>query len=741
MSKPQPKIAVIGPSQSGKTCLAVGLYNVRRPNLSVSAPNLNNKEYLEARTKKLRNGGWPDGNLPGTLEDIQLDFHARGASTRISFEDFAGEILASDETFIPFANEHFRRLDGVVLLVNPGAAAFTSEERFSECLSQYRRILTFLGNSNNGARPRVALAVTAADRLAGDLKDSGVAARFRECREGIEAELTNRGFDAETFEVTITGPLADQEKPKLARGSEITAAEPFLWLVDRITDYPKRVKRRKIWATCALGAVAIALLAAGIGRWIRIDREAKILEECSEALDAIQPKQNAKPKPEQLKAATDAVSTLQKRHWLDSNTNEVARLLGEFGPAVADARSRVARRNLNLEELAGLLREAETDEFLKPHAASLSEAFDITFDTYISELAAAVDGHGGKVSREDEGKIRADAVAIGQPFDADKAVEALRSRVEELADPKRKVCYDWKSDNVRPTCKRTGSEGLLREYANARARGELKANPFVDEIVRPAVYGQYEQWLEADIDSCGEALQDKESFENWFQRFKDTCLELAGKNAPDPNPDKSTWAWQYAKRCEETGQFREEPLASFPQTLEITRIDFRMDYGGNFPFNYDGTAFRVELLALDAHAQSWSFKLICTILDDSKSTPFEKADEKKWKTVWEGEFRQETGLFAVPVLRVIAVDKQPWWSTEDIELPLLEEVTIALPEFSTTDKDGNSCWEFQSEVELGRATGADTIKFEGRIYGTVTGETPETLRDTVRQEVSGEGKR
>ena len=292
MAKPQPKIAVIGPSQSGKTCLATGLYNVRARRLSVSAPNRESREYLEARTKELRNGGWPEATVPGTQLNILLDFHARGASTRVSFIGYAGELLARDETFIPFANEHFRGLDGVVLLVNPGADAFASKKRFGEYLAQYRRILDFLGNPNNGEKPRVALVVTAADRLQGDLKDSEVAARFRDCLEGIEAELSNRGFDAKTFEVTITGPLADQDKPQLAPQGEITAAEPFLWLVDRITDYPQRVKKWKFWTTIAALTAVLALMGGCWFHLARIDREEQLLDKCKEALKACSKEEN-----------------------------------------------------------------------------------------------------------------------------------------------------------------------------------------------------------------------------------------------------------------------------------------------------------------------------------------------------------------------------------------------------------------------------------------------------------------
>lgn len=731
MAKPQPKIAVIGPSQSGKTCLATGLYNVRGRRLAVSAPNRESKRYLEAHTQELRNGGWPEATVPGTQANILLDFHARGVSTRVSFIEFAGELLARDETFIPFANEHFRGLDGVVLLVNPGADAFASADCFGEYLSQYRRILEFLADPNNGAKPRVALVVTAADRLQGDLKDSEGAARFQDCREGIEAELSNRGFDPKTFEVTITGPLADQDKPRLAPQGEITAAEPFLWLVDRITDYPERVKKRKRRAIIATLAAVLVLIGGCWFHLARNDREAAQLDKCKSALN--EDDWDTPPNESNLSEATDALAMLRTNHWSEAHTTEVAGLLATKEPLVDQARCKHAVRNPDLHELARLLDEAQTNTNLDGWTDRLEGAFGIACGKFIDEVADGVAKRGGVpiVTREDKNRIRQKAIEIGPRFKVDKALEALHRRVEEYSNPQRGACRTWADENIRSSCSRTGTNGLLRDYVKARD-GQYKDNPFFTNIVRTAVYDQYGRWLEEDVEvypsKVTVALFDgkkeaRENFEQWLNRFRETCRVLAGTD--DPDPDKSSWAYQFAKRAVEEGRFPEKILDAFPQTVAITRIDCRVDYGGKFPVNHERTSFKASLRVLDPEGKPG--KAIPVMAGGD----IREEDENKWVTVWTNGFSHKAGLFTM-ALHLDVVDEQNGWAkfwtcggSRDIVFPLADVPVAALKLYKSKDKQ--DCWVFDKEIELERATGADKVRVGVLVYGQLERKTPGSL--------------
>ena len=746
MSKPQPKIAVIGPSQSGKTCLATGLSNVGRHGLKVHVPDSDIKGYLKEHTRELGNQKWPEATNPGTDKEIRLKFLARGQATMVSFPEFAGELLADDEKFTAFANSHFRGLDGVALLVNPGAAAFRpreSRDAIIDYKTQYEKIIAYLGDPNNGAKkPIVALVVTAADRLQGDLKDGDAEgpALFRECLEGIENDLTARGFDWKRHDVTVTGHLDDQEKPKLARGSEITAAEPFLWLVDRITDYPERVKKRKFWAIIAALAAVLALMGGCWFHLARNDREEQLLDKCKDALEACSKGENTDPKPEIIKAAKEAMSDLRSHPWAnDEHKAKADELLKQYGGEVDRARCEHAVRYPDLHELARLLDEAQTNTNLAGWTNRLEGAFGIAYENFLVEVATNTTNRPGvpKVMREDENKIRQKANEIGPRFDANKALEALRQRVEEFADPQRAACLKWKQENIRSSCPRTGPNGLLRKYLDASGlkmggKGELKGNPFLSEIVRTAVYDQYGRWLEEDVANYPSkvtvALFDgekgaRDDFEQWLKRFRETCLELA--DTDDPDPDKSSWAYQFAKRAVEEKRFPEKPWDAFPQTFVITRIACRVDYGGKFPTNHKRTSLKASLRVLDPEGEPGK---PIPVMDGGD---IRKEDENKWVTVWTNGFSHKAGLFTM-ALHLDVVDEQnlaakifTLGGSRNIVFPLADVPVAALKLHKAKDKQ--DCWEFEQEINLGRNSGADKVRCSVRVYGKLERKTPGSL--------------
>ncbi len=266
MSSNSPTLAVLGPRQSGKTCLAVGLSTVNTPKFTVASNTFNT--HLGDLAADIERGCWPAANNKGDKGEVALNFQQKGrADIPVSFVEFAGERLQTPDDFKKFMNATYPDgLDGAVVLVNPGDQAFAGEEGArKELLAHYNRILTWLRDLDR--KPFVALTITADDRITAD----GDLADRRETVEEFVAELENilgtsgeRGIEHKRFHVTVTGPLAAQDKPKLASGAENTSAEPFLWLLDKLKWEPIRKRfRRKVRNIIVL----FAILAAIAGTW------------------------------------------------------------------------------------------------------------------------------------------------------------------------------------------------------------------------------------------------------------------------------------------------------------------------------------------------------------------------------------------------------------------------------------------------------------------------------------------
>ena len=293
------KIAVVGPTQSGKTCLAVGLVSTNTSGFTIQSVDEDGRAYLvdlkaDLRPTKdeqgnQRPGVWPDASNLGTNKPLRFDFLKKGKQAiRVGFPEYSGEMLQPDR-FKAFANEHLRGLDGVVLLVNPGADAFQKRDQriFEDYMAQYEHVLTFLRDPNNESdKAFVALTVTAADRISGDLK--GKLDLFNECIQRLSNILNTSCFGEKKwkrFDVTITGHLKDQNQPTLASGRRNRASAPFLWLLDELNWRPIREeifrKIRNISFVIA-GAAALCGAACGVYAWNilkEIDREKTGLEQ------------------------------------------------------------------------------------------------------------------------------------------------------------------------------------------------------------------------------------------------------------------------------------------------------------------------------------------------------------------------------------------------------------------------------------------------------------------------------
>lgn len=269
-TKSEQKIAVIGPTQSGKTCLAVGLFSTSTSGFTIEPVESQGNYLSDLKANFFAKGVWPNPNNKGTVKDVRLDFCKKGkAPVRVSFPEFAGETLASPEEFKAFANAHLRDLDGVVLLINPGAEAFQSgnPQLLEDMMAQYKRVLSFLRDENNGSRNAfVALTITASDRISGDLV--GKLEPFTRNVEELANTLTTSGFCWKRFDVTVTGRLKEQNKPELAKGNANSASAPFLWLLDKLHWLPIR---RKIIQKICRGILAAGILVAVAGVWCGVD--------------------------------------------------------------------------------------------------------------------------------------------------------------------------------------------------------------------------------------------------------------------------------------------------------------------------------------------------------------------------------------------------------------------------------------------------------------------------------------
>lgn len=226
-------LAIIGASGTGKTTLAVGLYVTSTESFTVAPVGDETRKYLEIRKTSIEEGFWPAATNESENFDLCLRLHASGRQTDIVFREYMGERMERDPNYI---REVIGTPKSAIILFNPGMPGLSKPETRNRMLGNLKVIAQHL--KVNGCIA-VAFVVTASDRLTSDLVE------FREDFEAYASEvtnyLTNLGLDWKRFEVTVSGQLDDQNKPKLARGENNTTHEPFLWLLKRI----RACKRRR----------------------------------------------------------------------------------------------------------------------------------------------------------------------------------------------------------------------------------------------------------------------------------------------------------------------------------------------------------------------------------------------------------------------------------------------------------------------------------------------------------------
>lgn len=262
----QKQIAVIGPTQSGKTCLAVGLFSTSTTRFTITTPNKDDQNYLVDRRRSIVSGIWPDANNKNPIP-LRFDFHRKGKEDiTVVFSDYAGELHANTVEFKEFANRNFRNLSGVILLINPGADAFQSGDSklLENIKAQYAGILDFIHDPHNGSADAfIALTVTASDRIHGPNADlKGREAAFKDCLEGIENSLSSMGFRWKKFFVSMSGPTAAGNKynqKSVPKRFPNTSSKPFLWILDKLSPplIPPGCLCRSAWFLGALIVIAI----------------------------------------------------------------------------------------------------------------------------------------------------------------------------------------------------------------------------------------------------------------------------------------------------------------------------------------------------------------------------------------------------------------------------------------------------------------------------------------------------
>ena len=218
-------LAIIGATGAGKTTLAVGLYATSTESFTVSPIGDATRKYLEIRKTAIEEGFWPAAGLAEDNVDIRLRLHASGNQVDIVFREYMGERIERAPNYI---REVIGTPKSAMILFNPGMPGLSKPETRNRMLGNLKAIAQHLKDNDYVA---VAFVVTASDRLTSDL------AAFREDFETYASEftnhLTNLGLDWKRFDVTVSGQLDDQNKPKLARGANNTTHGPFLWLLER----------------------------------------------------------------------------------------------------------------------------------------------------------------------------------------------------------------------------------------------------------------------------------------------------------------------------------------------------------------------------------------------------------------------------------------------------------------------------------------------------------------------------
>lgn len=276
MKEQNTRIELFGFTGSGKTTFATGLYASSDREFTVSSDE-DTKRRLSEFVAQLGSGKWPDATTISENPTMNLTINRGGRpSVALSFRDYMGEVLEHKTMFIDHV-EKFKEAQGLLILLNPKMEVFKQQDESgwsSDCaknkevmLNGIKQVIDEVGK-NGGKCRYIGLVVTASDLLEKHFSRRKKA--FESSRKQIEDYLsTNPVFKDrwKCFEVTITGPLEDHEKPVTPREvKENNAREPVQWVINQIEREETRNKRNKIletmfWRMSCIASVASALFA------------------------------------------------------------------------------------------------------------------------------------------------------------------------------------------------------------------------------------------------------------------------------------------------------------------------------------------------------------------------------------------------------------------------------------------------------------------------------------------------
>ena len=282
------EIAVVGYSQSGKTTLAVGLFATSANDFNVTAKGAEATNYLTDRKAQLESGEWGEASIAST--DIRLEINRKEKlPVTIDFRDYRGEDARNSEAF---KRDVIGDPRGVLILLNPSMDILRDPERRNEMIAQIKGIIAYLSEPDKRCS-HIAFVITASDLLTTSLKD------YKDEFDNYKEEITNclnvnQKFQKawKEFDVTVTGPLEDPSRPRIARKDGNTSREPFVWLIDQIETADRDARRQKMvrHLSFMVSTLIVLGLSALAGWYFGLDRTAerklhKVLMENGPSLD------------------------------------------------------------------------------------------------------------------------------------------------------------------------------------------------------------------------------------------------------------------------------------------------------------------------------------------------------------------------------------------------------------------------------------------------------------------------
>jgi len=248
--RPTGSIVLVGHTQSGKTVLAAGLYATSCETFTVTAMDETSQTFAINTKSVLDDGNWPAATSKGQVENLRFKLFLQDGGIRrasvVSFKEYAGERMNSPN----YCQEIIGSPTGVLLLMNPGAFAARNSRERNQVITEMKASIEYMTTLPH--RPAVALVITAADRLQGDLKDYGE--KFQKLVTEIRDTLSLSKLVWKQFEVSVCKPLKDQLKPEL---DPQNIQEPFIWLLRRERAV-KRTRNAVRWAKYTAAALFLA---------------------------------------------------------------------------------------------------------------------------------------------------------------------------------------------------------------------------------------------------------------------------------------------------------------------------------------------------------------------------------------------------------------------------------------------------------------------------------------------------